>query len=70
MQLPEDHPAVARSCINIMAPFGVLLLVGTQRIERAFPVMSFGPEATADLTKHMLEFALGGIAAVAREVTR
>jgi hypothetical protein len=67
MQLPEDHPAVARSCINIMAPFGVLLLIGPQRIERAFPVMSIGPESLGELTRHMVEFALGGIAAVARE---
>src|SRR3954454_9265644 len=66
MQLPEDHPAVARSCINIMAPFGVLLLIGPQRIERAFPVLSFGPDATEELTRHMVEFALGGIAAVGR----
>jgi hypothetical protein len=50
-----------------MAPFGVLLLIGPQRIERAFPVMSFGPESVAELTRHMVEFALGGIAAVARE---
>jgi AcrR family transcriptional regulator len=67
MQLPEDHPAVARSCINIMAPFGVLLLIGPQRIERAFPVKSCGPESLDQLTRHMVEFALGGIAAVARE---
>jgi AcrR family transcriptional regulator len=67
MQLPEDHPAVARSCINIMAPFGVLLLIGPQRIERAFPVLSIGPESLEELTRHMVEFALGGIAAVARE---
>lgn len=66
-QLPEDHPAVARSCINIMAPFGVLLLVGPQRIARAFPVMSFTPQAMEELARHMVEFALGGLAAVARE---
>jgi hypothetical protein len=50
-----------------MAPFGVLLLIGPQRIERAFPVLSFGPESLDQLTRHMVEFALGGIAAVARE---
>jgi len=65
MQLPEDHPAVARSCINIMAPFGVLLLIGPQRIERAFPVLSFGPQSMEELTRHMVEYALGGLAAVA-----
>jgi TetR/AcrR family transcriptional regulator, regulator of cefoperazone and chloramphenicol sensitivity len=67
MQLPEDHPAVTRCCINIMAPFGVLLLVGPQRIERVFPVMSFGPESMGEFARHMVEFALGGMAAVARE---
>ena len=66
MQLPKDHPAVARSCINIMAPLGVLLLLGPQRIERAFPTVSFGPESLAQLTHHMLEYAMVGLAAVAR----
>jgi TetR/AcrR family transcriptional regulator, regulator of cefoperazone and chloramphenicol sensitivity len=66
MQLPEDHPAVARSCINIMAPFGVLLLIGPQRVERAFPVLSFGPDALEELTRHMVEFALGGLEAISR----
>jgi TetR/AcrR family transcriptional regulator, regulator of cefoperazone and chloramphenicol sensitivity len=68
MQLPEDHPAVARSCINIMAPFGVLLLIGPQRVEKAFPELSFGPDATQELTRHMVEFALGGIAAIGRNI--
>jgi hypothetical protein len=45
----------------------VLLLIGPQRIERAFPVLSIGPESLEELTRHMVEFALGGIAAVARE---
>jgi AcrR family transcriptional regulator len=66
-QLPEDHPAVARACINIMAPFGVMLLITPQRIERAFPVLSFGPEGMDELTHHMVEFALGGLEAIARE---
>jgi len=66
-RLPEDHPAVARACINIMAPFGVLLLITPQRIERTFPVLSFGPESMDDLTRHMVEFALGGLEAIARD---
>ncbi len=70
--LPDDHPAVARACINIMAPFGVLLLISPQRVEKTFPVLSFGPESTAELTRHMVQFALGGLAAIARDarVTR
>jgi len=66
-QLPEEHPAVARACINIMAPFGVMLLISPQRIERVFPVLSFGPEGMTELTRHMVEFALGGLEAIARE---
>jgi TetR/AcrR family transcriptional regulator, regulator of cefoperazone and chloramphenicol sensitivity len=64
--LPEDHPAVARSCVNIMAPFGVLMLVTPKRIERALPPLSFGPESVEETTHHMVQFALGGLAAVAR----
>jgi len=67
MELPEDHPAVARSCINVMAPFGVLLLVTPQRVEKVFPALSFGPEALDEFARHMVEYALGGMAAVARE---
>jgi AcrR family transcriptional regulator len=65
--LPDDDPAVARSCINIMAPFGVLMLISPQRVERIFPVLSFGPESVADTTRHMVQFALGGLAAIARD---
>src|SRR5262249_49603873 len=64
--LPEDHPAVMRSCINIMAPFGILFLISPQRFERTFPVLSFGPEAVEENTRHMVQFSLGGLAAIAR----
>ena len=63
--LPTDHPAVVRSCINIMAPFGVLLLIGPQRVERIYPAVSFGPEAVEENTRHMVRYALGGLAAIA-----
>jgi AcrR family transcriptional regulator len=65
--LPDDHPAVARSCINIMAPWGVLMLMTAQRIEKAFPILSFGPESADEVTRHMVQFALGGLAAIARD---
>jgi len=58
---------VARSCINIMAPFGVFLLISPQRIEKTFPILSFGPETAEEFTRHMVQFALGGLAAIARE---
>ena len=62
--LSDDHPAVTRSCINIMAPFGILLLISPQRMEKTFPILSFGPESVDDLTRHMVQFALGGLAAI------
>src|SRR5260370_35930968 len=68
--LPADHPAVARSCINIMAPFGILMLIRPQRMERVFPVLSFGPESVEDTIRHMVQFALGGLAAIARDARR
>jgi AcrR family transcriptional regulator len=68
--LPADHPAVARSCINIMAPFGILMLIRPQRMERVFPVLSFGPDSVEDTTRHMVQFALGGLAAIARDARR
>jgi hypothetical protein len=64
--LPADHPAVMRSCVNIMAPFGILILIGTQRFERTFPVLCFGPEAVEENTEHLVQFALGGLAAITR----
>jgi AcrR family transcriptional regulator len=68
--LAADDPAVARSCINIMAPFGILLLISPRRVERVFPVLSFGPESVEDTTRHMVQFALGGLAAIARDTRR
>ena len=65
--LPDGHPAVARSCVNIMAPFGVLLLTNPRRIEKALPELSFGPQDTDETTRHMVQFALGGLAAIARD---
>ena len=63
--LPAGHPAVIRSCINIMAPFGVLLLIGPQRVERTYPAVSFGVEDVEENTRHMVRYALGGLAAIA-----
>ena len=64
MDLPEDHPAVARACISIVAPC-VLLLIGDRRfLKQAFP--SFGFDDTEAITQHMVSFALAGIASAAR----
>jgi hypothetical protein len=46
------------------------MLISPQRVERVFPVLSFGPESAADTTRHMVQFALGGLAAIARDARR
>src|SRR3569833_1726847 len=45
MQIPEAHAAVARSCINIMAPINKKKQNRPQHVENAFPVLSVGPDA-------------------------
>ncbi|HWE75669.1 MAG TPA: CerR family C-terminal domain-containing protein [Stellaceae bacterium] len=64
MGLREDHAAVARACISIVAPC-VLLLIGDRRfLKQAFPSLGFDdPEA---ITQHLVSFALAGIASSAR----
>src|SRR5262249_19691207 len=68
--LPTDHPSVVRSCINIMAPFGLVLLISPQRLGRTFPVLWCGPEGVEENPRHMVQFALGGLAAIARGAGR
>jgi TetR/AcrR family transcriptional regulator, regulator of cefoperazone and chloramphenicol sensitivity len=64
MDLPENHPSVARACISIVAPC-VLLLIGHRRfLKLAFPRFDF--DDTEAIAQHLVSFALAGIAASAR----
>lgn len=64
MELPENHPAVARACISIVAPC-VMLLIGDRRfLKQAFPTLGF--DDAGAVTQHMLVFSLAGITAAAR----
>lgn len=69
MGLPENHAAVERACLSIIGPC-IILLIGDRRFfKRAFPKLGYGADDTdeaAVLTRHMTEFALAGISAVAR----
>lgn len=67
MQLPDDHPAVSRACINILAPPIFLLIGPRQTMARAFPGLRFTPDDAPALSRHLLRYALGGLAAVARD---
>jgi hypothetical protein len=62
--LSLDHPVVLRSCLHIIAPLGILLLIGRRRIEHMFPALTLGAESVQENTRLMLQFALGGLGAV------
>jgi AcrR family transcriptional regulator len=64
MDLPEDHPAVARACISIVGPCIVLLIGDRRFLKKAFPRFGFN-DADA-VAQHLVSFALAGIAASAR----
>jgi TetR/AcrR family transcriptional regulator, regulator of cefoperazone and chloramphenicol sensitivity len=68
--LPDDHPTVSRGCLNIMAPFGILLICNPQRIDRILPNVSFGSQSAEETTRFMVQYALGGLSAVARDARR
>ena len=67
MGLPDDHPAVARGCLSIMAPCLMLLISDHLMLKRVFPNVDLGRRDAPALVRHMVEFALAGLAAVARD---
>jgi TetR/AcrR family transcriptional regulator, regulator of cefoperazone and chloramphenicol sensitivity len=67
MGLPEDHPAVARGCISVMAPMLMLFIADRTMLKRMFPSFGFGPHDAKPLARHILRFALAGLAAAARD---
>jgi hypothetical protein len=70
MKLPEDHPAVARGCISIMAPICMLILADRRHLTRALPAFGLKPNDAPALARHMLQYALAGLEAVAREARK
>jgi AcrR family transcriptional regulator len=67
MGLPTDHPAVARGCISIVAPALLLLIFDRRTLKRGFPSLGLASEDSADLVRHMVQYALAGLAAVAAD---
>jgi len=68
MDLPEDHPAVAHACVSVLAPCLMLLVAGRRTIEGAFPEFGLVAEDASPLARHLTEFALAGLTAVAKLV--
>lgn len=67
MQLPVEHPAVSRSLVNVVGPCIFLLIVNRPLQQRIAPSLDLSP---ADLTEHMVSFALAGMQAIAQEVKK
>jgi AcrR family transcriptional regulator len=70
MGLPDDHPAVARGAVSTLAPALVLLLFDRKTLKRAFPNLSLAAEGSTVLARHLVQFALAGLTAIADEARR
>jgi AcrR family transcriptional regulator len=68
--LPPEHSAVARATVSIMAPCGLLLIVSRKRLEHALPAFNIRPDSVDEITRHMTQFALAGLAAIARQAKK
>jgi TetR/AcrR family transcriptional regulator, regulator of cefoperazone and chloramphenicol sensitivity len=68
MDLPADHPAVARGCMMLMAPFVMMLIGDRLSLKQFLPGLDFGRSGAAAMSRHLLAFMLGGLVAVARDV--
>jgi AcrR family transcriptional regulator len=70
MGLPADHPAVARGCVSIMAPCVLLLLFDRRILKRGFPQFGLTAEDAPAVVRHMVQFTLAGLSAVAADARR
>ena len=67
MGLPAAHPAVTRGIISAVAPFLMLLIYDRRVLRRLFPDLTLTPQDNAAIVRHMVQFTLAGLAAVARD---
>jgi AcrR family transcriptional regulator len=67
MELSEDHPAVERGCVSVLAPIHWLLIVDRRLIKRIFPNLGLGPNDADVLVEHMTDCAFAGLIAVAKK---
>jgi AcrR family transcriptional regulator len=70
MELPENHPAVARGWVSVLAPCAMLLIVDRSALKRTFPDFAISPKDADALVGHMVRFAVAGLTAVAQDVKR
>jgi AcrR family transcriptional regulator len=67
MGLPPDHPAVARGCINVIAPCMLLLIFDRRMLKGAFPGLGLAPDDAPGLVRHLVRYALAGLSAIAAD---
>ncbi|MGA7674620.1 MAG: TetR/AcrR family transcriptional regulator [Rhizomicrobium sp.] len=65
MELPQDHPAVARGCVSVLAPIHWLFIVDRRLIRGIFPNLGLGPNDVDALVDHMADYAFAGLRAIA-----
>lgn len=65
MGLPPGHPAVERGCASVIAPCSLLLLGKRYWLKQVFPHFGFEPEDAGALSRHLTQFSLAGLAAIA-----
>jgi TetR/AcrR family transcriptional regulator, regulator of cefoperazone and chloramphenicol sensitivity len=70
MNLPADHPAVARACLSIVGPFFMLMVADRRIIKRAFRALGLETADAEVLIQHMIRFSLAGLSAVAGELRK
>jgi hypothetical protein len=51
MGLPEDHPAVARGCMTLMAPICILILGDRRMMKHALPSLGLAAEDAIALAR-------------------
>jgi AcrR family transcriptional regulator len=65
-----DDPLVERGCISTMAPCALLLLVNRDKLKRMLPSLNLTADSGPQLTRHLVDFALGGLAAISARTPR
>jgi AcrR family transcriptional regulator len=65
MGLPPSHPAVERGCVSVIAPCSWLLIGKRYWLRQVFPNFGFEPADAGALSRHLTQFSLAGLAAIA-----
>lgn len=62
VDLPPEHPAVARACLSVIAPFAMLTVADRNIVRAAFPSLRLDEAASSILATHLHNYALAGLA--------